>query len=150
MKKGFFFSLDAFFAIMIFTLILVSIYGYFINTQELRQQYYFSEDLLDIFTSVKMEEIDLSTYPDINNLYESQIPEVRDNMYKDIKVIDQIIILKNNNAEPALNAAQTIITSLTENLLDERYGLSFDVNGPIYKRDKEINALVSRQRFVSG
>ena len=147
MKKGFFFSLDAFFAIMIFTLILVSIYGYFINTQELRQQYYFSEDLLDIFTSVKMEEID---YPDINDLYESQIPEVRDNMYKDITVIDQIIILKNNNTEPALNAAQTIAIGLTENLLDERYGISFDVQGLIYERDKEINALVSRQRFVSG
>jgi len=43
---------------MIFILILVSIYGYFFNTQELRQQYFYSEDVLDVFTKVKMGDID--------------------------------------------------------------------------------------------
>ena len=149
MKKGFFFSLDAFFAIMIFTLVLVSIYGYFVNTQELRQQYFYSEDLLDIFINTKMDEID-DNHPDIQDLYVSEIPEVKDNMNPDLTIMEQIIILKNTNTEPGLEAAQTIITSLTYNLLSERYGISFDVNGLIYEKDKEITALVSRQRFVSG
>ena len=126
MKKGFFFSLDAFFAIMIFTLVLVSIYGYFVNTQELRQQYFYSEDLLDIFINTKMDEID-DNHPDIQDLYVSEIPEVKDNMNPDLTIMEQIIILKNTNTEPGLEAAQTIITSLTYNLLSERYGISFDV-----------------------
>jgi hypothetical protein len=149
MKKGFFFSLGAFFAIMIFTLVLVSIYGYFVNTQELRQQYYFSEDLLDIFTSVRMEEIK-DNYQDIEDLYISEFPEVRNNMSLDITIMDQVIVL-NTGTENSLNAAKVIITSLTGSLLGERYGLSFDIdNNLVYGRDKEINALVSRQRFVSG
>jgi len=143
MKKGFFFSLDAFFAIMIFTLVLVSVYGYFVNTQELRQQYYFSEDLFNIFTSVRMEEINLESE------YSTGIKQLNDWGFidMDMKLIDQVVALKNDGYS---NYSEWIIRDMTYSLFSDRYGISFDINGLIYEKDKEVNALVSRQRFVSG
>ena len=150
MKKGFFFSLDAFFAIMTFILVLVSIYSYFVSTQELRQQYYFSEDLFNIFINTKMGELLSGAYPDIDDLYNSEIPEIRDNMNPDLTVMEQIITLRNINNEEADMAASSIIRDLTAGLFEDRYGFSFDVEGLIYEEGGEQNALVSRQRFVSG
>ena len=148
-KKGFFFSLDAFFAILIFTLVLVSVYGYFINTQELKQQYFFSEDLFDIFINTRMNELG-GTYPEINELYNSEVDEIRNNMDYTLTIMEQIITLKNINTEETDMAAESIIGNLTENLFDDRYGFSFDVNGLIYNEGQDPNSLVARQRFVSG
>jgi len=142
MKKGFFFSMDAFFAIMIFTMVLVSVYGYFVSTNELRQQYYFSEDLLDLFTKIKMSEMnEVDTHPDLSRLKQWDL------INDDLTVTDQVIYLKNKGYS---NYSEWIVNNLTSGLLSERYGLSFDIQGLIYERENEVNALVSRQRFVSG
>lgn len=143
MKKGFFFSLDAFFAIMIFTLVLVSVYGYFVNTQELRQQYFFSEDILDVFSKTKMSELDLD---EINNENLNLLNQW--NLINgDFTIIEQVISFKNQGYS---NRSEWIVNNLTSGLLSERYGFSFDIEGLIYEKDKEVNTLVSRQRFVSG
>ncbi len=143
MKKGFFFSLDAFFAIMIFTLILVSIYGYFVNTQELRQQYFYSEDLLDIFINTKMSEIDIV---EINNENLNQLNQW--NMINpDFTIMEQVVYF---NDKGYSNYSQWIVNNLTSDLLSDRYGFSFDVQGLIYAREGNATSLVSRQRFVSG
>jgi len=149
-KKGFFFSMDAFFAILIFTVILISIYGYFVNTHELRQQYFYSEDILDIFTNIKMEEFEVGNYPYVSGLYIHEDDEIRDNMDPSLTIMGQIVKLKNNNTEEALIGASTIITNLTSPLLGERYGFSFDLMGSIYESEKNITASVGRQRYVSG
>lgn len=134
--------MDAFFAIMIFTMVLVSVYGYFVSTNELRQQYYFSEDLLDLFTKIKMSELnEVDTHPDLSRL--KQWGLIND----DLTVTDQVIYLKNKGYS---NYSEWIVNNLTSGLLSERYGLSFDIQGLIYERENEVNALVSRQRFVSG
>ena len=65
LKKGFFFSLDAFMALSLFVLILISMYLFFINSSDLNQQYYFSEDLFDVFSNIKLEELELVKYPQI-------------------------------------------------------------------------------------
>jgi len=143
MKKGFFFSLDSFFAIMIFILILVSIYGYFFNTQELRQQYFYSEDVLDVFTKVKMGDIDFEAISSENLNLLNQWNFIN----QDLTVIEQVISLKDKGY---INYSQWIVNNLTSDLLSERYGFSFDVEGIIYEKGKNITALVSRQRFVSG
>ena len=47
-KKGIIFSMDAFFAILLFVMITIGIYGYFISFYSLQQQWYMSEDLMTI------------------------------------------------------------------------------------------------------
>lgn len=143
MKKGFFFSLDAFFAIMIFTLILVSVYGYFINTHELRQQYFYSEDILNIFTKTKMNEINIDAIGNENLI------SLRDwNLIDyDLIVIEQVISFKNKGYN---NYSEWIVNNLTSDLLSKRYGFSFDIEGLVYERKVNVTALVSRNRFVSG
>ena len=143
MKKGFFFSLDAFFAIMIFTLVLVSVYGYFVNTQELRQQYFYSEDLLDLFIKTKMSEINIA---EINNENLNQLNQW--NMINpDFTIMEQVVYF---NDKGYLNYSQWVVNNMTSDLLSDRYGFSFDVQGLIYAREGSATSLVSRQRFVSG
>lgn len=143
-KKGFFFSLDAFFAILIFTLMLVSIYGYFVGTQELKQQYYFSEDLFDVFINIRMEEFDYE-----NQEYMTGIKTLNEWGFinDDITTMEQIITLNNQGYA---NYSGWIVQNLTYNLFDPRYGFSFDIEGLIYEEGGEQSSLVSRQRFVSG
>ena len=62
-------------------------------------------------------------------------------------MIEQVISLKDKGY---INYSQWIVNNLTSDLLSERYGFSFDVEGIIYEKGKNITALVSRQRFVSG
>lgn len=141
MKKGFFFSLDAFFAIMTFTLVLVSIYGYFVNTQELRQQYYYSEDVLNVFTKTKMGEL-------IFNNINFEILKDGGFINPELSIMDQIIFL-NNEGYP--DYSQWIYNNLTSDFFGERYGTSFDIGmNNIFESQKNATALVSRRRFVSG
>ena len=123
-RKGFFFSMDAFFAILIFTVALVSIYGYFINAQELRQQYFYSEDMLDIFSNVRMGEImEGGSYSDLNRLNTWNL------INEDLTIMEQIISFKNQGYD---NYSQWIVNNLTSDLLGDRYGFSFDLQGSIY------------------
>lgn len=133
--------MDAFFAILIFTVILISIYGYFINTHELRQQYFYSEDILDTFSNIKMEELNLGNYENLNDLNTWDLIE------PDITIMEQIISFKNQGYD---NYSQWIVYNLTSPLLGERYGFSFDLQGSIYESEKDITASVGRQRYVSG
>jgi len=143
MKKGFFFSMDAFFAVMIFTLILVSIYGYFINIQELRQQYFYSEDLLDVFTNTKMGEIgDLEFNKNLELLKNWKL------INEDLTIMDQMILL---NERGYSNYSQWIFYNLTSDFLGGKYGSGFSIGlEEIFESDRNVTALVSRQRYVSG
>src|SRR3989344_6726960 len=143
MKKGFFFSMDAFFAIMIFTLILVSVYGYFINIQELRQQYFYSEDLLDVFTNTKMGEIgDLEFNKNLELLKNWKL------INEDLTIMDQMILL---NERGYSNYSQWIFYNLTSDFLGGKYGSGFSIGlEEIFESDRNVTALVSRQRYVSG
>jgi len=143
MKKGFFFSMDAFFAVMIFTLILVSVYGYFINIQELRQQYFYSEDLLDVFTNTKMGEIgDLEFNKNLELLKNWKL------INEDLTIMDQMILL---NERGYSNYSQWIFYNLTSDFLGGKYGSGFSIGlEEIFESDRNVTALVSRQRYVSG
>ena len=154
-RKAFFFSLDAFFAILIFTLMLVSVYGYFVGTQELRQQYYFSEDLFDIFINTKMGE--LSFYEEGDGNFRQYVldnhPSLITLIDGKLTIMEQIITLNNNATEefPEANIiAEHLIDTLME-IFDDRYGFNLNVEDWFYVEEEgQQGALVSRQRFVSG
>ena len=136
--------MDAFFAVIIFTLILVSVYSYFISTQELRQQYFYSEDILDIFVNTKMGELNVVSDPNhynFNKLNELSL------INPDLTIMDQITALQYQGYP---EYSQWIFYNLTSDLFGEKYGVSFDVEGLVYQSQKNVTALVARQRFVSG
>ena len=119
MKKGFFFSLDGFMAITLFILILVSMYLFFINSRSLDQQYYFSEDLFDVFSDVKISELDYSTYGTVFDFIVDR--KINDT---DLTISEQIIdfALAENNEDAA-----AFIQDLTNGLFDNRFGVAFEL-----------------------
>jgi len=72
-KRGFFFSLDGFFALILFGVFLAMIYSYYLSAPSLNQQLYVSEDLLDVFSNVKINEIDLNAYTEVKRLVEQDV-----------------------------------------------------------------------------
>ena len=72
-KNGFFFSMDAFLALILFGTFLALIYSYYVGNPKLDQPFYFSEDVLDVFSNVKINELDLNQYPEITKLINNNI-----------------------------------------------------------------------------
>ena len=68
MKKGFFFSIDSILALMLFGIVLTGIYSFFLTTHSIDQQFYFSEDILNRFSSTKVSELDLTKYPEVQRM----------------------------------------------------------------------------------
>jgi len=67
----------------------------------------------------------------------------------DNTLIEQIVIFRENEGESS-SSAELFVEDITNNLIPEQYGFSVDVNGEIFKKTKEINTLVSRERLVFG
>ena len=142
LKKGFFFSLDAFMALSLFVLILISMYLFFINSSDLNQQYYFSEDLFDVFSNIKLEELELVKYPQIIML--SLGGGINNSNLSLSEIIVDFSI--NGNSE----SASILIEDLTEGLVPARFGISFELEEEIFSRGEERQALVARSRLLSG
>ena len=142
MKKAFFFSMDAFFAVIIFTLILVSVYSYFISTQELRQQYFYSEDMFDLFINTRVGELkQFDEHINLQQLRQWNLIE------ENLTVMEQISKFQNLGYT---NYSQWVFYNLTSDFFGAKYGVEFNLEGLIYGSEKNATALVSRQRFVSG
>ncbi|MBS3156109.1 hypothetical protein J4413_02650 [Candidatus Woesearchaeota archaeon] len=144
MKKGFFFSLDSILALILFGTVLAGIYSFFLVTHSVDQQFYFSEDILNRLSTVKVSELDLTKYPEIQRMVSQAVIKNTDNT-----LIEQIVIFRENEGESS-SSAELFVEDITNNLIPEQYGFSVDVNGEIFKKTKEINTLVSRERLVFG
>lgn len=64
-KKGVIFSLDAFMAVGIFLIAAVAIYVFVLSSGNLKQQYYISNDILNILQDIKVYELSPGKYPEI-------------------------------------------------------------------------------------
>jgi len=64
-KKGVIFSLDAFMAVGIFLIAAVSIYVFVLSSGNLKQQYYISNDILNIMQDIKVYELSATKYPEL-------------------------------------------------------------------------------------
>ncbi len=144
MKKGFFFSLDSILALILFGVVLSGIYSFFLVTHSIDQQFYFSEDVLNRFSSIKVSELDLTKYPEIQRMVSEETIKDLDNT-----LIEQIVVFRENEGESS-PSAQLFVEDITKNLIPEQYGFSVDVNGEIFSKSKEVTTLVSRERLVFG
>ncbi|MBU2633843.1 MAG: hypothetical protein KJ674_01210 [Nanoarchaeota archaeon] len=137
MKKGFFFSIDAFLALMLFTLILVFIYSFFLNMGSLQQQYYFSEDLFDVLNNVELSE--LEDYDSITQL--NYIIDYNRTIMEQVVTFTINVTNKDN--------ATLLLTDIIGNLTGQ-YGIGVDVESLIFERGGNATNVVVRQRIVSG
>jgi|SRR3989344_3320645 len=113
MKRGFIFSLDAFFAIILFALVIFLIYIFSINSSGLNQQYFFSEDLLTVFSETKISELDLIQYPEINLLKQnSKITDL------DITLLEQIVVFQSME-HPDVESSDKLIRDLIDKIKNE-------------------------------
>lgn len=144
MKTGFFFSLDSIVALILFGIILAGIYSFFLATHSIDQQFYFSEDILNRFSSIKISELDLTKYPEIQRMVgDGSITNLENTL------VEQIVIFREIERENS-PSANLFVEDITEGLIPEQYGFSVDVNGEIFKKSKEVSTLVSRERLVFG
>ena len=144
MKKGFFFSMDGFLALILFALFLSLIYSFFISVSRLEQPFYFSEDILDVFSEVKVSELDLNSYPNIQGMITN---DVINNTNKTIFEVLSDFQLNNHD----IADSQVLVNELITGVIPEQYGFGIDFgNSSIYEKPKNVTNLVSRQRLVIG
>jgi hypothetical protein len=100
MKKGFIFSLDSFFAIILFVFVIFLIYVFSIYSYRLDQQYFFSDDLLNSFSEVKINELNLNNYPNIKAMTLDPLNKINDT---DITLTEQIVTFQLNDKPDDIN-----------------------------------------------
>ena len=137
MKKGFFFSMDAFFSILLFTIVIALIYLFFISFTSLQQQYIFADDLLTLLNRIKINELDLSKYPGISSLSIGN---------KNVTIVEQVVIFQDQSNQ---NAIDIIIDDLTSGLKGN-YKFSLDIGNSIAygTSSSNITNLVARSRIT--
>ncbi|MBI4158920.1 hypothetical protein HY500_01530 [Candidatus Woesearchaeota archaeon] len=144
MKKGFFFSIDSIFALILFGFVLANIYSFFLVSHNTDQQFYFSEDMLNIFSKIKINELDLTKYNEIQTM-------IGDGRIKNQKntLLEQVVIFREKEGDTSPNA-QLFVQDVTKGLIPEQYGFSIDINGEVFKKSKEVTTLISRERLTFG
>ena len=147
LKRGFFFSLDAFFALILFGLFLSLIYASFFSAPRLEQPFYFSEDVLDVLSNVRIKELDLAQYPGILNMINTGVITNTD------KTAFEVLV-ELNQKQPADTAnIKVLMDDLIKGVVPVQYGLGLDFsNQQVYVNDpaKEVTNVIARQRLVLG
>lgn len=146
-KKGFFFSLDAFFALILFGLFLSLIYTSFFSAPRIEQPFYVSEDVLDVLSNVRIKELDLSQYPGIMSLITTGVVTNTD------KTVFEVLVELNQKVPPDTANTKVLMDDLMKGVVPVQYGLGLDLKGQqVYANDpaKEATNVIARQRLVLG
>lgn len=146
MRKGFIFSLDSFFALILFVFIVFLIYIFSVSYFGLNQQYFFSEDLLTTLSETEITGLDLNYYPQINQLILDK--KIKD---ADVTLVEQIVTFQ---LEGDQDSAEKIIDDIVKNIRDPNLKTAIYIGGTnIYSSDVlsgyEKN-IISRTRLELG
>jgi hypothetical protein len=130
MRKGIIFSLDAFLAVGLFMIVVLSIYIGVLDSGNVKQQYYMSNDIINILLNVNIDDLDDILYSDLKSVVDAQ--------YTGRSIGTVLILMKDNE-----NDILTIINDLFPSVqVGERYGVGLKVEG------EEI--LVINKKFLVG
>ena len=133
-KKGLFFSSDAFIALMLFVIVLLGVYSYVVVSSNMQQQYYLSEDLLEVFANVKASDL-----TDEKQAILQLLP-----VYNADSTISELIVQNPNEVSE-------IINGLTYGLVSWQYGVGLFIDGDEVHNDLEgVTSSVSRTILVKG
>lgn len=144
MKKGFIFSFDSFLALVLFTLFTILIYLFFVFSTPVTQQYYFSEDIINVLSTTKISELNLLEYPKIQEMIEQGI--ITDTSST---IIEQILTLQLSEDE---SNSCGLFGNVTENLLPPGYKVGIDLATSDFCAQGITNTinLISRNRVSVG
>ena len=147
MKKGFIFSIDSFFALLLFIFIITLLYGFFLNFNTSEQQFFFSEDLLTVFSEVKISELELSKYPNIDSMINNN--QIKDT---DFTIMEQIVLFQSESNNQLIKNLLDDLTEGQDNNLLGQYKFSIDIGGEVLygETPEQTTSLISRHRIISG
>ena len=149
-KSGFFFSLDSFMGLILFILTLALVYSFFIGSHSLEQEFFISEDFLNIFTNVKVSDIDTSRYSVIEN-------QINTNVIKDtnLLLVEEVSILYNQNPQDSKDFINNLVYEdivTKKGLIPIQYDIDLLFNKLSLYPEKNADtssAVITRQRLVS-
>jgi len=143
MKKGFIFSMDAFLAIILFVFVLFLIYSFSVQNTNINQEYLISNDLLNIFSEVRISELNMTNYTNINSLISKGIINETN-----ITISQQIIRFNLSNDQLNLKIFIDDIINKT-NLENLKMALYLgDIK--VYGDNPNKESILSRRKIVVG
>jgi len=149
-KEGFFFSLDSFMGLILFVLTLAMVYGFFVSSHSLHQEFFVSEDLLNIFTNIKIDDLDLT------NKYQTIDSQVWDGKIKDssLLLIEGISILNDQNNQDAVDFFNDLVYNnpvAKTGLVPVQYDIDVIISDSSLLGADSQNArsILARQRLIS-
>ena len=113
MKKGVIFSLDAFLAVALFLIVVVSIYTSVLDSGNIKQQYYLSNDMLNILSSIEVEYFE-DSYVNLHSI-------IDENEERKKVIGGALLNLENNEISSIINEI------FSENLIGSRYGVGIKI-----------------------
>ena len=130
-KKGYFFTMDALLALLLFTTIILLVHLFYINAPPLSQLHYLSRDTLDVLSTTKIKDLDLSyslkdDYPEIN---------------EELTIVEQ---LKIYNDAGVTTTKEDIEDRLLKHLYPPQYQYSISFGDPTVESTSKI-VVVSRK-----
>lgn len=143
MKKGFIFSFDSFLALIIFTLFTILIYFFFVFSSPTTQQYYFAEDILNVLSTVRINELNLNNYDIISS------------MISDGKIVDTSLTLFEQILDFQIQGknqeACDLYRDITDKVLPTGYETNIDLTEEsICGENPTGGNLISRNRILIG
>jgi len=141
LKKGYFFTIDALLSLFILITGLLILSNMYISTQPRAQLNYYSEDIISLFSDLKVNEL--------NNSYLIELINNGNITDMENTIIEQIgIFYVTNKTDLATNLARNI----SQDIIPERFGFSFVVgNDVIYSKPLARNEeLVTYKNMITG
>jgi len=140
-KKAIFFTIDSLIAAGILLVGLIILPSFHINRQPTVHLSYLSEDLLGVFSEIKIYEL--------NNLYVDELISNGDIIHMNNTVLEQIGEFW---AEDSVGIAQNFTNAVIGGIMPDSYGYSVLVNDEeIYKRQNGASqSIISGRKIVSG
>ena len=144
MKRGFIFSFDSFLALVMFALFLILIFLFYIFTSPTTQQYFFSEDMLNVLSNVKINELDINSYAQINALINDA--EIKDTS---APILEAIISLQ---AEAKIVQACDLFKNIRGKVEPPGYKIGLDLTNTQVCADESVSGvnIISRGRTATG
>jgi len=136
-KKGYFFTMDALLALLLFTTVILLIHLFYINAPPLSQLHYLSRDTLDTLSTTKIKDLDETAYP---FLIDAQFSDINE----ELTVIEQ---LATYNAGGQISKKEEIERQLLQHLYPAQYKYTIEFGEA---RDARTSKVIVVSRKLVG
>lgn len=135
-KKGYFFTMDALLALLLFTTIVLLIHLFYINAPPLSQLHYLSKDTLDVLSTTKIKDLD-GAYLFLTDPQFSDVNE-------ELTIIEQLAAY---NARGEISKKEEIERQLLQHLYPGQYKYTIEFGDA---RDARTSKIIVVSRKLVG